>query len=71
MNGVAFEVIAEAEITQHLEKGVMSRGVPDIFQVIMFAASTYAFLRRRGTVVGAFVEAEKDILELVHPGIGE
>jgi hypothetical protein len=71
LDGVALEIIAEAEVAQHLEEGVVARGVADVFQVVVLAAGAHAFLRGGGAVVAALVEAEKDILELVHPGVGE
>jgi len=37
----------------------------------VLAAGTHALLRSRGAVVGALVEAEEDVLELVHAGVGE
>ena len=40
----ALEIIAEAEVAQHLEKGVMTCGVTDIFQVVVLAAGTHATL---------------------------
>ncbi len=49
----------------------MARGIADIFQVIMLAACAHAFLARCSTGVGAFVEAKKDVLKLVHPRVGE
>src|SRR5260370_17788790 len=49
----------------------MALGEADIFEVVVFATSAHAFLRRGGLVVLALFESEEDILELVHPGIGE
>jgi hypothetical protein len=39
-----FEVVAEAEVTQHFEEGVVARGVTDVFQVVVFTARTHATL---------------------------
>ncbi len=71
LDGVALEIVAEAEVAQHLEEGVMPRRVADVFQVVVLAAGAHAFLRRRGAVVAALVEAEEHVLELVHPGVGK
>jgi hypothetical protein len=71
LDRVALEVVAEAEVAQHLEEGVVARGVADVFQVVVLAAGAHAFLRGRRAVVAALVEAEEDVLELVHPGVGE
>jgi hypothetical protein len=68
---VLLEVIAEAEVAQHLEEGVVARGVADVVQVVVLAAGANAFLARRGTAVGPLVEAQEHILELVHAGVGE
>jgi hypothetical protein len=49
----------------------MAIGEANVFEIIVLAARADAFLRRRGAVVIAFFEAEEDVFELVHPGIGE
>ena len=65
------EVVAEAEIAQHLEEGVMPGGVADIVQVVVLAAGAHAFLRGDRPVVGPLLDAGEDVLELHHAGIGE
>ena len=45
--------------------------MPDILQVVMFATSAHAFLRGGGAGVAALFQAQEDILELVHAGVGE
>src|SRR5215468_10059107 len=40
------EVVAEGEVAEHLEKGVVTRGVADIVEVVVLAAGAYTFLRR-------------------------
>src|SRR5881396_2393505 len=51
----------------------MPRGVADLFQVVVFSASTHAFLhcRRAAASSGRTLLAEEHLLELHHPGIGE
>src|ERR1700689_3555965 len=49
----------------------MAAGVTDVIEVVMLAAGADAFLRSRGAVVIAFFLAEKNVLELVHAGVGE
>ncbi len=71
VNRFAFEVVAEAEIAEHLEEGVVACGVADIFQIIVFAAGTHALLAGGGAGVRALVETEKDVLELVHACVGK
>ena len=40
------EIVAEREIAEHLEEGVVARGVADIVEVVVLAAGAHAFLRR-------------------------
>ena len=47
------EVIAEREIAEHFEEGVMARSIADIVEIIVLAASADAFLRRGRGDVGA------------------
>ena len=70
-NGAFFEVVAERKVAEHFKESVMARGVPDIFQIVVFAAGAQAALRgARGFVIAPF-KAEKDILELRHSRIGK
>ena len=71
LDGVALEVVAEAEVAEHLEEGVVTRGVADVFEVVVLAAGAHAFLRSRRAGVRPLVETEENVLELVHPGVGE
>jgi len=50
---------------------VMALGEADIFEVVVLAACAHAFLRGSGLVVFALFQAEEDVLELVHPRVGE
>ena len=68
---VFLEIIAEGEIAQHLEKGVVAGGVADIVEVVVLAAGAHAFLRRGGADIGPLFRAGEDVLELHHAGIGE
>ena len=70
-NGGRLEVVAEGEIAEHLEEGVVPRGVADVVEVVVLAAGADAFLRRGGADVGALFLAGEDVLELHHAGIGE
>ena len=65
------EVIAEGEVAQHLEKGVVAGGVTDIVQVVMLAAGAHAFLHGGGAAVGTLFGAREQVLELDHARIGE
>jgi hypothetical protein len=68
---VLLEIIAEAEVAQHFEEGVVAGGVADVFQVVVLAAGAHAALRRYGAGVGARVLAGEHVLELHHAGVGE
>jgi len=65
------EVISERKVAEHLEEGVMARGIADIVEVIVLAARAHAFLRRHRARIGGLFEPGKDVLELHHPRIGE
>ena len=71
LDGAVLEVVAEREIAEHLEKGVMPRGVADIVEVVVLAAGADAFLRGGGALVRPLLDAGEDVLELHHAGIGE
>src|SRR3569833_2134821 len=71
MDSLTLEVVAEAEITQHLEESMMTRGIADIFQIIVFTTRAYATLRGSSPLVGPLILTQKNILELDHAGIGE
>jgi len=70
-DGVFLEVVAEGEVAEHLEEGVMPGGTADVFQVVVLAAHTQAFLGGGGPLVPGLVLAQKDLLELDHAGVGE
>ena len=71
LDRLALEVVAEAEIAQHLEKRVVARGVADIVQIIVLAPGANTFLAGRGALVVAMLYPGEQVLELNHPGIGE
>ncbi len=49
----------------------MTRGITDVFQIVVLAAGAHAALRTRRAYVRPFFRAEKHIFELHHAGIGE
>src|SRR3546814_2244629 len=53
LDGDVLEVVAEGKVAQHLEEGVVARGVADVLQVVVLATRAHAFLRGGGTAVGA------------------
>ena len=62
------EVVAEREVAEHLEEGVMPGGVADVVEVVVLAAGAHALLRGGGALVGARLLAGEDVLELHHAG---
>ena len=70
-DGLALEIIAEAEITQHFEEGMMAGGVANVFQVVVLAPGSYATLRGGGAAIGTMFATGEHVLELHHTGVGE
>jgi hypothetical protein len=68
---VALEIIAEAEVAQHLEERVVARRVADVLQVVVLAARAHAALRRGRALVRPLLEAQEHVLELNHARVGE
>ncbi len=71
LDGDVLEIVAEAEIAQHLEERVVAGGVADIVEVVVLAPGAHAFLGGGGAPVGPRLLAEEDVLELHHAAIGE
>ena len=70
-DGVGLEVVAEREVAEHLEERVMAQRRADVVEVVVLARDAHALLARRRANVVAPLAAEKHVLELVHPGVGE
>ncbi len=70
-DGALLEIVAEGEIAEHLEEGVVARGVADIVEVVVLAAGAHAFLRRGHPRRSRLLGAGQDVLERHHAGIGE
>ncbi len=68
---VRLEVVAEAEVAQHLEERVVARGAADVLEVVVLAAGAHALLRRRRARRGRLGPAGEVVLELVHPRVRE
>ncbi len=71
VDGVALEIVAERKIAQHLEEGVVARGIADVLQVVVLATGAHAPLRSGGAFIGTRLLAEEHILELHHARIGK
>ncbi len=65
------EIVAEGKIPQHLEKGVVPRGVADIVEIVVLAAGADALLRGGRRRIGPGFESGEDVLERHHPGVDE
>ena len=70
-DGVGLEVVAEREVPQHLEERLVARGAADVLQVVVLAPGAHALLRAGGAREGRLGLAGEEVLELVHPGVGE
>ena len=70
-NRILLEVVAEGEVAQHLEEGVMPRGVADVLEIVVFATGAHAALAGDRAHVVALVPTQETVLELHHAGIGE
>ena len=68
---VVLEIVAEREVPEHLEEGVVARGIADVVEVVVLAARAHAFLAGGGAAVVAVLEPGEDVLELHHARVGE
>ena len=71
LDRLLFEVIAKREIAEHFEERVMSRGSTHVFEIIVLAGDTHAFLRGRRTNVVASLLTEQGPLERHHARVHE
>ena len=71
MDRLFLEIIAEGEVAEHLEEGVMPGGIADIVEIIMLAAGAHALLRGRRRLVGTALKAREHILERHHARVDE
>ena len=72
-DGVGLEVVAEAEVAQHLEEAEVARRAADGVEVVVLAAGPHARLDRRGPrrLVRHLLLAEEVRDERHHPRVGE
>jgi len=68
---IPLEIVAEAEVAQHLEERVVPGRVADVVEIVVLAAGADAPLCSCGAAVGALVDAQENVLELDHPGVDE
>ena len=71
LDRLGLEVIAERPVAQHFEERVVIGVLADVFEIVVLAAGANALLGVDRAAVDAGAGAEEDILELVHPRVGE
>ena len=67
-DGVGLEVVAEAEVAQHLEEDEVALGAADVVEVVVLAAGPGALLHADGPLVGRRLVAREVRLERHHAG---
>ena len=68
---IPLEIVAEGEVAEHLEEGVMTGRPPDLLEVVVLAPCPHTLLRRRRPLEAEIFLAQEDALELDHPGVRE
>ncbi len=71
LDGTLLEVVAEAEVAEHLEEGDVAAGPPDVLDVVVLAHDPHALLDRGDPRVGRVLLAQEVGQELGHAGVGE
>ncbi len=71
VNRIALEVVAEAEVAQHLEERMVPRGVAHVLQIVVLAAGAQRLLCSGRARVWPLLPPGKNVLELHHAGIDE
>src|SRR5260364_22491 len=62
-------MVAERKITEHLEKGMMPRGITDVFKIVMLAACAHTTLDAHRSRIRTGIAAGEHVFELHHAGI--
>ena len=70
-DGLLLVIVAKGPIAEHLEESVVVSIVPYILQVIMFTGNPHDLLGVGSPRVLPFLQAQEDVLELIHPSVGE
>jgi hypothetical protein len=71
LDRVLLEVVAEREVAEHLEKGVMSRGIADVLEIVVLAACAHRALRSRRAHIRPLFLSQEHVLELHHARVDE
>ena len=70
-NGVLLEVIAEGEIPQHFEEGMVPRRVAHVLEIVVLSPGPHAALAGNGAVIAPLFPPREHVLELHHARVGE
>ena len=71
LDGLVLEVIAEREVAEHLEEGVVERSLAHLVEIVVLAGDAHALLNGYRALIVAFFLLQENVLELVHARIGE
>ena len=71
LDGFGLEVIAEAEVAEHLEEGEVTARAADLVEVVVLAAGPHALLDGRRPAVGRLLVTDEVGLERHHARVGE
>ena len=71
LDGVFLEVVAEAEVAEHLEEREVPVGAADVVEVVVLAAGAHALLDRGGAPVRRRLVTDEVGLERDHPRVRE
>jgi hypothetical protein len=69
LDRVALEVVAEAEVAQHLEERVVARGIAHVLEVVVLAAGAHAALRGDRAVVRTLLRPRNTSLNWFMPAL--
>ena len=71
MDRLFLEIVTEGKVAEHLEEGVMPRGIANIVEIIVLATRPHTFLRACCTQCRRRFKPGECILERHHPRIDE
>ena len=69
--GLFLEIVAKTPVSKHLEHRVVVCVVSHLLKVVVLAAHSQTLLRIAHSLIWRCAVAEKNVLKLIHTGIGE
>ena len=69
LDGLLLEIVPEGEVAEHLEEGVVTRGLTHLLKIVVLPPCADTLLRRDRPRAGRFLLAGEEILELNHPRV--